>query len=84
MIVDSHCHLDYPDLYDNLEKVITRAKDNEIKYLLTICTTLESFQKAFQQLIRGWASCDSDVSCPVPGYGVEVDARLIADGHCVG
>jgi TatD DNase family protein len=45
MIVDSHCHLDYPDLYDNLEKVITRAKDNEIKYLLTICTTLESFQK---------------------------------------
>ena len=45
MIADSHCHLDYPNLYDKLEEVITRAKDNQIKYLLTICTTLESFQK---------------------------------------
>ena len=45
MIVDSHCHLDYPSLYDQLDKVAKRAFDNKINYLLTICTTLESFDR---------------------------------------
>ena len=45
MIIDSHCHLDFPDLYNNLENVINRAKSNKIDYLLTICTTLDSFEK---------------------------------------
>ena len=45
MIIDSHCHLDYSNLYDELDDVIKRAKYNEVKYLLTICTTLESFEK---------------------------------------
>ena len=45
MIIDSHCHLDYPILYDQLDQIIERANNNDIKYLLTICTTLESFEK---------------------------------------
>ena len=45
MIVDSHCHLDYASLYEQLDKVVERAKYNKIKYLLSICTTLESFEK---------------------------------------
>ena len=45
MIVDSHCHLDDPHLYNQLDDVIKRAQSNQIKYLLTICTTLESFEK---------------------------------------
>ena len=45
MIVDSHCHLDYPNLYDQLDNVVIRAKQNKVDYLLTICTTLESFEK---------------------------------------
>ena len=45
MIIDSHCHLDYPQLYNQLEKVIKRAEINEVKKLLTICTTLDSFDK---------------------------------------
>ena len=45
MIIDSHCHLDYSNLYDELDDVIKRAKYNEVKYLLTICTTLESFKR---------------------------------------
>ena len=43
MIIDSHCHLDYSSLYDNLDDVIKRADSQKVKYLLTICTTLESF-----------------------------------------
>ena len=45
MIVDSHCHLDYSNLYDQLDDVVRRAEYNQVKYLLTICTTLESFEK---------------------------------------
>ena len=45
MIIDSHCHLDYPNLYDQLLNVLNRAKKNKVNNLLTICTTLESFEK---------------------------------------
>ena len=45
MIVDSHCHLDYSNLYDQLNDVVKRAEHNNVKYLLTICTTLESFER---------------------------------------
>ena len=45
MIADSHCHLDYPDIYNQLDDIVKRAHTNQIKYLLTICTTLESFEK---------------------------------------
>ena len=45
MIIDSHCHLDYPILFDNLDNVVKRANNNNVKYMLTICTTLESYEK---------------------------------------
>ena len=45
MIVDSHCHLDYPELYDMLDDVVKRANQNNIETMLTICTTLRSFEK---------------------------------------
>ena len=45
MIVDSHCHLDYAKIYVQLDDIINRAIKNNVKVLLTICTTLESFQK---------------------------------------
>jgi len=45
MIVDSHCHLDYDSLFNQLDEVVKRAELNKIKYMLTICTTLESFKR---------------------------------------
>ena len=45
MIADSHCHLDNSYIYNQLDDVVKRAHTNQIKYLLTICTTLESFEK---------------------------------------
>ena len=45
MIIDSHCHLDYSSLYSQLDDVVKRAEYNQVKFLLTICTTLESFEK---------------------------------------
>ena len=45
MIVDSHCHLDYAELYDQLNEVVRRAELNHVTHLLTICTTPESFKR---------------------------------------
>ena len=44
-MIDSHCHLDHEPLLENLTTVISRAKEVGITKLLTICTTLESFKK---------------------------------------
>ena len=42
-MIDSHCHLDHEPLINNLSNVIKKSKDCGIKKLLTICTTLKSF-----------------------------------------
>ena len=44
-MIDSHCHLDHEPLYNNLEDVLTRSKEIGITKLLTICTTLNSFER---------------------------------------
>jgi len=43
-MIDSHCHLDHEPLHENLEDIINRSKAIGITKLLTICTTLESFE----------------------------------------
>ena len=55
MIIDSHCHLDFPDLYNKLDDVIKRADANQVKYLLTICTTLKSFN-TIQLIIKKYSN----------------------------
>ena len=45
MIIDSHCHLDYPPLNADLDKVLARAEKSGVKYFLTICTEDKSFEK---------------------------------------
>ena len=43
-MIDSHCHLDHDPLFQNLNNVILRSKDVGITKLLTICTSLDSFE----------------------------------------
>ena len=45
MIIDSHCHLDYEPLVNNIDQVLLNAKNNNITSLLTIGTSLESSKK---------------------------------------
>ena len=44
-MIDSHCHLDHEPLLENLSDVLSRAKEIGISKILTICTTLDSFEK---------------------------------------
>ncbi len=40
-IVDSHCHLDFPELIDELDAVIARARAAGVTRMVTICTRLD-------------------------------------------
>lgn len=39
-IVDSHCHLDFPDFAEELPDVVARAVDAGVERMVTICTKL--------------------------------------------
>ena len=43
-MIDSHCHLDHEPLFSDLSNIIKRSKDIGIEKLLTISTTLKSFE----------------------------------------
>lgn len=41
MLIDSHCHLNYPDFASDLDEVLKRASENDIGLLLTVNTALK-------------------------------------------
>lgn len=45
LIVDSHCHLDFPSLEKDLDGVMERAKNAGVGTLVTICTQVKEFGK---------------------------------------
>ena len=44
-MIDSHCHLDHEPLFENIDNILINAKDVGVTKLLTICTTLKSFDR---------------------------------------
>ena len=42
IIVDSHCHLDFPDFEGEIPDLVARAKDAGVKRMVTICTRLKN------------------------------------------
>lgn len=49
MLVDSHCHLNFPEFASDLDEVLSRAKENGVELFLTINTKLEE-AKSLQSL----------------------------------
>ena len=59
MLVDSHCHLDFPELRDDLEGVARRMAQNGVTHALTISTTLATFpavREVAERLPNVWCS----------------------------
>ena len=42
IIVDSHCHLDFPDFEGEISDLVARANDAGVKRMVTICTKLKN------------------------------------------
>ena len=62
MIIDSHCHLSYEPLSLALNETITRANKDGVKYMLTISTEDNSFDKIIK--------ITSDFKCVYGTYGI--------------
>ena len=62
MIIDSHCHLNYEPLSLALNETIARANNDGVKYLLTISTEDNSYEKILRII--------SDYSCVYGTYGI--------------
>ena len=60
MLVDSHCHLDFPDLFSGLPDVLRRAEQMQVGAMLTISTKMATFQN-----VRGIAESADNVFCTV-------------------
>ena len=45
MLIDSHCHLDFPDFASELDAVVGRAKSAGVGHMLTISTRVRKFDE---------------------------------------
>jgi TatD DNase family protein len=43
MLVDSHCHLNFPELAGDLERVMANMRENQVTHALCVSVTLEDF-----------------------------------------
>ena len=45
MLIDSHCHLDFPDFAEELPEIIARAEQAGLGRMVTICTRIRKFEQ---------------------------------------
>src|SRR5215471_2791288 len=48
MLIDTHAHLDFPDFANDLEDVLRRAEEADVRRLITIGTSIESSRRAIE------------------------------------
>jgi TatD DNase family protein len=77
MLIDSHCHLEFPAFGDNLDAVIARAREAGVARMVTISTTMKGLPE-----ISAIADKYEDVYCTVgvhPHHAAEEGERVSAD-----
>src|SRR6266487_2049360 len=48
MLIDTHAHLDFPDFANDLEEVLRRAEQADVKRVITIGTSIKSSRRAIE------------------------------------
>lgn len=74
MLVDSHCHLDFPEFAPELDAVMARAREADVRICLSIGTTLAKFAH-----VLGVAQRFDDVYCSVGIHPHEAKVEPLAD-----
>ena len=90
MLIDSHCHLDFPELKGDLEAVLQRAKDAGVGLMVTISTRVQRFH-ALKTIVESHDNvyCSAGThphnAAEEPDITVEeLRAALAARGHSFG
>lgn len=52
MLVDSHCHLDFPELAGRLDQVLADMATHEVGHALCVCVTLTEFERVLEVAAR--------------------------------
>lgn len=78
MLVDSHCHLDFPEFAPEIEAVVARAHDAGVGVCLTIGTTLKGFAR-----VREIAERFPGVCCSVGIHPHEAEGEPLADASAL-
>jgi TatD DNase family protein len=60
MLVDSHCHLDFPDFEEERDAIVQRARDAGVRTMVTISTRVRQFDK-----LRRIVAAYDDVWCSI-------------------
>ncbi len=47
-LIDTHAHLDFPELYNRLDEVLKNALENDVKRIVTISTNLNKIDKIIE------------------------------------
>jgi TatD DNase family protein len=74
MLVDSHCHLDFPDFAPDRADLLARARNAGVGVMVTICTRLSKFAE-----VRTIAESDPALWCSVGVHPHEAEKEGVGD-----
>ena len=74
MLVDSHCHLDFPDFAPDRADVLVRARNAGVRIMVTIGTRLSRFAE-----VRAIAESDPALYCSVGVHPHEAEKEGVGD-----
>ena len=77
-MIDSHCHLDHEPLISDLPNVIQRSKNIGIEKLLTISTSIESFNR-----VKDIVNLDDIIYGTIGMHPHEADSNIITTNEIV-
>jgi TatD DNase family protein len=73
ILIDSHCHLDFPDFAAERDNVVARARAAGVKRMITISTLVSKFAE-----IRALAETYDDVYCTVGTHPMNANAEQVS------
>ena len=78
MLVDSHCHLDFPELGKDMDGVLARAAEAGVGAMVTICTRISEFDQ-----VRAIAEAHDNVWCTVGIHPHEAAREPLVDAEAL-
>ncbi len=78
MLVDSHCHLNYPEFNTDFPEILKRAEENGVKIMQTICTRISEFPSILEL-----AEKHHNIYCSVGIHPHEADKESVTKEELV-